>query len=175
MRPALFRLREMDRPLIAPAMFSTYSKQVPTSSTIREGRAPLPAGGGDPTKGLEARFGDHVVSEIKTEEIREWLTGLPLATKSRNRTSGIRRAGLQSRRRLRLPPGESGYQDQEIQRTLHRRGRNLDSLGRRNRATISRRRPSGYSVSDALLLLRSPDRDSRTAFVVRCKVRRTAG
>jgi DNA anti-recombination protein RmuC len=29
-------------------------------------------------KKLEARFDDQVVSEIKAEEIREWLTGLPL-------------------------------------------------------------------------------------------------
>ena len=39
-------------------------------------------------KKLEARFGDQVVSEIKAEEIREWLTGLPLATKTRNRHRG---------------------------------------------------------------------------------------
>jgi hypothetical protein len=45
-----------------------------------------------------------------------------------------------------LPPGESGYQEQEIQRTQHRRRRNLDSLRRRNRATISSSRSSGYSV-----------------------------
>jgi uncharacterized protein (DUF433 family) len=37
------------------------------------------------------------------------------------------------------------------------------------------RRSSGYSVSDAVLLLRSPGRDSRTYFVGRCTVRRTAG
>jgi integrase len=39
-------------------------------------------------KKLEARFGDQVVSEINTEEIREWLIGLPLATKTRNKHRG---------------------------------------------------------------------------------------
>ena len=39
-------------------------------------------------KRLEARFGDQVVSEIKAEEVREWLTGLPLATKTRNKHRG---------------------------------------------------------------------------------------
>jgi integrase len=39
-------------------------------------------------KKLEARFGDQVVSEIKAEEVREWLTGLPLATKTRNKHRG---------------------------------------------------------------------------------------
>jgi integrase len=39
-------------------------------------------------KKLEARFGDQVVSEIKAKEIREWLTCLPLATKTRNKHRG---------------------------------------------------------------------------------------
>src|ERR1700738_3048444 len=100
----------------------------------------------------------------------------PAGDEDPQQTPGIRRTSLQSRGRLRLPPGESGYQDQEIQRTQHRRRRNLDPLRRRNRATLSSRRAACYSVSDALLLLlRSPSRDSRTSFVGRCKVRRTTG
>jgi uncharacterized membrane-anchored protein YjiN (DUF445 family) len=34
---------------------------------------------------LEAKFVNRLVSEIKTEEIREWLLSLPLAAKTRNR------------------------------------------------------------------------------------------
>ena len=37
---------------------------------------------------LEARFGNRIVSEIKTEEIREWLLSLPLAAKTRNKHRG---------------------------------------------------------------------------------------
>jgi integrase len=37
---------------------------------------------------LERRFADHWVSEIRTEDIRSWLLGLPLAAKTRNRHRG---------------------------------------------------------------------------------------
>jgi integrase len=37
---------------------------------------------------LEAKFGDRLVSEIRTEEIREWLLSLPLAAKTRNKHRG---------------------------------------------------------------------------------------
>ncbi len=37
---------------------------------------------------LEARFGDRLASEIRTEEIREWLLALPLAAKTRNKHRG---------------------------------------------------------------------------------------
>src|SRR5258708_29236332 len=37
---------------------------------------------------LEARFGEQLVSEIRTEEIREWLLSLPLAAKTRNKHRG---------------------------------------------------------------------------------------
>jgi integrase len=37
---------------------------------------------------LETRFGEQLVSEIQTEDIREWLSGLPLATKTRNKHRG---------------------------------------------------------------------------------------
>jgi integrase len=37
---------------------------------------------------LETRFGEQLVSKIQTEEIREWLTRLPLATKTRNKHRG---------------------------------------------------------------------------------------
>jgi integrase len=37
---------------------------------------------------LELRFSDKIVSEITTEELRSWLTGLPLATKTRNKHRG---------------------------------------------------------------------------------------
>jgi integrase len=37
---------------------------------------------------LEAKFVNRLVSEIKTEEIREWLLSLPLAAKTRNRHRG---------------------------------------------------------------------------------------
>jgi integrase len=37
---------------------------------------------------LEAKFGNRIVSEIKTEEIREWLLSLPLAPKTRNKHRG---------------------------------------------------------------------------------------
>ena len=60
----------------------------------------------------------------------------PASDEDPEQTPRIRRAGLQSSRRLRLPPDESGYQDQEIQQTQHRRRRKLNPLRRRNRATI---------------------------------------
>jgi integrase len=37
---------------------------------------------------LEARFGDTLVSEIRTEDIREWFQSLPLATKTKNKHKG---------------------------------------------------------------------------------------
>jgi len=37
---------------------------------------------------LELRFGDQLVSEIRTEDIRSWLLGLPLASKTRNKHRG---------------------------------------------------------------------------------------
>jgi hypothetical protein len=37
---------------------------------------------------LETRFGEQLVSEIQTEDIREWLSGLPLATKTRKKHRG---------------------------------------------------------------------------------------
>src|SRR3984893_6624803 len=37
---------------------------------------------------LETRFGEQLVSEVQTEDIREWLSGLPLATKTRNKHRG---------------------------------------------------------------------------------------
>jgi integrase len=37
---------------------------------------------------LEAKFGNRLVSEIKTEELREWLLSLPLAAKTRNKHRG---------------------------------------------------------------------------------------
>jgi integrase len=37
---------------------------------------------------LEARFGEQLVSEIRTEDIREWLQSLPLATKTKNKHKG---------------------------------------------------------------------------------------
>jgi integrase len=37
---------------------------------------------------LEARFGDTLVSEIQTEDIREWFQSLPLATKTKNKHKG---------------------------------------------------------------------------------------
>lgn len=37
---------------------------------------------------LEAHFGAQLVSEISTEAMREWLLGLPLATKTRNKHRG---------------------------------------------------------------------------------------
>jgi integrase len=37
---------------------------------------------------LEAKFGNRLVSEVKTEEIREWLLSLPLAAKTRNKHRG---------------------------------------------------------------------------------------
>ena len=39
-------------------------------------------------KKLEAHFGSQLVSEITTEALREWLLGLPLATKTRNKHRG---------------------------------------------------------------------------------------
>jgi len=39
-------------------------------------------------KKLEARFGSQLVSEITTDTVREWLLGLPLATKTRNKHRG---------------------------------------------------------------------------------------
>jgi hypothetical protein len=37
---------------------------------------------------LEAKFGNRLVSEIRTEEMREWLLSLPLAAKTRNKHRG---------------------------------------------------------------------------------------
>jgi hypothetical protein len=37
---------------------------------------------------LEAHFGDRLVSEIRTQNIREWLQSLPLATKTKNKHKG---------------------------------------------------------------------------------------
>ena len=37
---------------------------------------------------LEIRFADQLVSEIRTEDIRSWLLGLPLASKTRNKHRG---------------------------------------------------------------------------------------
>jgi integrase len=37
---------------------------------------------------LEVKFGNRLVSEIKTEEVREWLLSLPLAAKTRNKHRG---------------------------------------------------------------------------------------
>jgi integrase len=39
-------------------------------------------------KKLETQFGAQLVSEITTEAVREWLLGLPLATKTRNKHRG---------------------------------------------------------------------------------------
>ena len=39
-------------------------------------------------KKLEARFGSRIVSEIRVDEIRDWLLGLPLAAKTRNKHRG---------------------------------------------------------------------------------------
>src|SRR6516162_7997077 len=39
-------------------------------------------------KKLETRFGDNLVSEIRTEDLRSWLLGLPLAAKTRNKHRG---------------------------------------------------------------------------------------
>ena len=37
---------------------------------------------------LELRFGEQLVSEIRTEDVRNWLLGLPLAAKTRNKHRG---------------------------------------------------------------------------------------
>jgi integrase len=37
---------------------------------------------------MELRFGKELVSEIRPEDVRSWLTGLPLATKTRNKHRG---------------------------------------------------------------------------------------
>jgi integrase len=39
-------------------------------------------------KKLEAKFGERLVSEIRVEEVREWLVGLKLAAKTRNKHRG---------------------------------------------------------------------------------------
>jgi integrase len=58
---------------------------------------------------LETRFGEQLVSEIQTEDIREWLSGLPLATKTRNNPgdtpdkSSILPSITVTSRRIRLP------------------------------------------------------------------------
>ena len=39
-------------------------------------------------KKLEARFGDQLVSEIRSKDLQSWLTGLLLATKTRNKHRG---------------------------------------------------------------------------------------
>jgi hypothetical protein len=39
-------------------------------------------------KKLEAKFGERLVSEIRVEEVREWLVGLKLAANTRNKHRG---------------------------------------------------------------------------------------
>jgi hypothetical protein len=40
---------------------------------------------------LESKFSDRPVATIETKEIREWLLGLPLAAKTRNKHLGYTR------------------------------------------------------------------------------------
>ena len=59
-------------------------------------------------KKLETRFGDNLVSEIRTEDLQSWLLGLPLAAKTRNKHRGYVAAPLWLAivfRLILVPPG----------------------------------------------------------------------
>jgi hypothetical protein len=67
------------------AVVSEPLQKIPAGGVIfralsPEDRAWMPVGAA--WKPLETRFREQLVSEIQTEDIREWLSGLPLATKT---------------------------------------------------------------------------------------------
>jgi hypothetical protein len=123
---------------------------------------------------LETRFGEQLVSEIQTEDIREWLSGLPLATKTRNKPRGY--AGQVFN--LAIDYGYLPANPVTKNKRFNERSTEDDEisiLSADETEQLFRAADPAVIPSDALLLLRSPGRHSRTSFVGRCKVRRTAG
>jgi hypothetical protein len=67
-------------------------------------------------KKLETRFGDNLVSEIRTEDLRSWLLGLPLAAKTRNKHRGyVGQIFGSGRDNLRRWPMERGTDEEDVQ------------------------------------------------------------
>jgi hypothetical protein len=124
-------------------------------------------------KPLETRFREQLVSEIQTEDIREWLSGLPLATKT------LKHRGYAGQVfNLAIDYGYLPANPVTKIKRFNERSTEDDEisiLSADETEQLFRAADPAVIPSDALLLLRSPGRHSRTSFVGRCKVRRTAG